>query len=88
MLGFPALAAPVVKSALTSMPQGVGQLVAAPFNEALLIVTGKELERAFGGWVQPGEWAADRPLWPEANGQGNDDDQWINNGYPGTQLKS
>uniref|UniRef100_A0A183C9R0 Amidase domain-containing protein n=1 Tax=Globodera pallida TaxID=36090 RepID=A0A183C9R0_GLOPA len=54
VLGFPALAVPVGKSSSTNMPLGV-QLIAAPFNEALLIAVARELERAFGGWVKPGE---------------------------------
>jgi Asp-tRNA(Asn)/Glu-tRNA(Gln) amidotransferase A subunit family amidase len=37
------------------MPTGV-QLAAVPFNEALLIGVAKELEKAFGGWVAPGNF--------------------------------
>ncbi|KAL3095482.1 hypothetical protein niasHT_026911 [Heterodera trifolii] len=54
VLGFPALTAPTSKSWVTGMPLGV-QLIAAPFNEALLIAAAKELERGFGGWVKPGQ---------------------------------
>ncbi|KAL3125172.1 hypothetical protein niasHT_008522 [Heterodera trifolii] len=52
VLGFPALAAPMYKNRQTNMPEGV-QLMAAPFNEALLIAAAQELERTFGGWVKP-----------------------------------
>uniref|UniRef100_A0A183BNV3 PAZ domain-containing protein n=1 Tax=Globodera pallida TaxID=36090 RepID=A0A183BNV3_GLOPA len=45
LLGFPALAAPVGKSATTNMPLGV-QLIASPLNEALLVAAAKELELA------------------------------------------
>uniref|UniRef100_A0A914HLM5 Amidase domain-containing protein n=1 Tax=Globodera rostochiensis TaxID=31243 RepID=A0A914HLM5_GLORO len=54
LLGFPALAAPVGKSATTNMPLGV-QLIASPLNEALLVAAAKELELAYGGWVKPGK---------------------------------
>ncbi|KAI3420078.1 hypothetical protein GPALN_003410 [Globodera pallida] len=54
LLGFPALAAPVGKSATTNMPLGV-QLIASPLNEALLVAAAKELELAYGGWVKPGQ---------------------------------
>jgi fatty acid amide hydrolase 2 len=53
MLGSPALAVPVGKSGSTGMPTGI-QLAAVPYNEALLIAVAKELEKAFGGWVVPG----------------------------------
>jgi Asp-tRNA(Asn)/Glu-tRNA(Gln) amidotransferase A subunit family amidase len=36
------------------MPLGV-QIIGAPFNEALLIAVARELENAFGGWVNPGK---------------------------------
>uniref|UniRef100_A0A914HKT9 Amidase domain-containing protein n=1 Tax=Globodera rostochiensis TaxID=31243 RepID=A0A914HKT9_GLORO len=54
VLAFPALSAPTGKSASTNMPLGV-QLIASPYNEALLIAVAQELERAFGGWVKPGQ---------------------------------
>jgi len=53
LLGNPALAAPTGKSPVTNMPLGV-QFVASSFNEALLVSVAEEMERAFGGWVQPG----------------------------------
>ena len=53
VLGLPSLAVPTGKSPVTNMPLGV-QLIGAPYNEALLIAVGRELEKAFGGWVAPG----------------------------------
>uniref|UniRef100_A0A183C4P9 Amidase domain-containing protein n=1 Tax=Globodera pallida TaxID=36090 RepID=A0A183C4P9_GLOPA len=55
ILGVPSLAAPIgPKSPTTNMPLGV-QLIASHDNEALLIAVGREIERAFGGWVAPGK---------------------------------
>uniref|UniRef100_A0A914HNA1 Amidase domain-containing protein n=1 Tax=Globodera rostochiensis TaxID=31243 RepID=A0A914HNA1_GLORO len=55
ILGVPSLAAPIgPKSPTTNMPLGV-QLIASHDNEALLIAVGREIERAFGGWVTPGK---------------------------------
>jgi fatty acid amide hydrolase 2 len=54
VLGLPSINVPTGKSRSTNMPLGV-QIVGAQFNEALLIAVARDLENAFGGWVQPGK---------------------------------
>ena len=52
VLGFPSLTCPVGLDSATGMPLGV-QILGPPNSEPLLMAAGKELEKAFGGWVRP-----------------------------------
>lgn len=51
ILGLPAVSCPVGRDK-NGMPIGV-QLIAAPFQERLLVQAAKQIELAFGGWKQP-----------------------------------